>query len=144
VVDPPRDPVLPLIDEALRAWARLPLMVGPGAVPGMPVDPLDVAARLVRAMEEGPTARVEEFAGPEVLSFAELADQGLSARGLPVRRLVRVPIPGRLGRALRAGAALPRGGELGSTTWRAWLERRYGGSRGRKVRLGEAASDHRS
>jgi uncharacterized protein YbjT (DUF2867 family) len=80
----------PLIDEALRAWARLPLMVGPGAVPGMPVDPLDVAARLVRADRGGTNGAVEEFTGPEVLRFAELADQWLSARGLPVRRLVRV------------------------------------------------------
>jgi uncharacterized protein YbjT (DUF2867 family) len=115
----------PLIDAVFRASARLPLMVEPGAAPGMPVDPLDVAKRPVRAIEQGPTARIDEFAGPEVLSFAELAEYGLRPAGCRREGPLRVPIPGRLGRALRAGAALPRGGELGSRTWRTRLERRY-------------------
>jgi nucleoside-diphosphate-sugar epimerase len=71
----------PLIDAVLRASARLPLMVEPGAAPGMPVDPLDVAELPVRAIEQGPTARIDEFAGPEVLSFAELAEYGLRPAG---------------------------------------------------------------
>lgn len=100
----------PLIDAVLRASARLPLMVEPGAAPGRPVDPLDVAKRLVRAIEQGPTARIDEFAGPEVLSFAELAALWASARGLPTRRPPSRADPGtaRPGTPRRRGATARR------------------------------------
>ena len=66
-----------------------------------------------------------EFAGPEVLTFAELSAQWLEATGRRPRRMLSVPVPGALGRAFKSGQAMPASGELGARTWRSWLARRY-------------------
>jgi uncharacterized protein YbjT (DUF2867 family) len=71
----------PLVDRFLEAAARLPVLLAPTDVPGRPVDPRDVAERIARQIARGPSARVEDYAGPETLSFGELADQWLAARG---------------------------------------------------------------
>jgi len=68
---------------------------------------------------------VAEFAGPEVLTFAELSAQWLEVTGRHRRRMITLPVPGDLGRAFRAGRAVPASGELGTQTWRSWLARRY-------------------
>jgi uncharacterized protein YbjT (DUF2867 family) len=116
----------PLIDSVLRVAARLPVLFSPREVPGQPVDPRDVAEHIVAVIERGPSRRAVEFAGPEPLTFGELAAQWSAARGLRSRPLVPVPIPGALGRALRDGRAVPGGGEAGSRTWRSWLQSQYG------------------
>lgn len=116
----------PLLDTVLSWAARLPVLAGPADVPGRPVDPADVAARLIAAIDAGPSLAVAEFAGPEVLTFAQVAAQWLEATGRPRRHLLKVPVPGRLGRAFEAGHAVPVAAELGSQTWRSWLTRRYG------------------
>jgi len=116
----------PLLDTMLSWAARLPVLAGPANVPGRPVDPADVAARLIAAAESGPSLAVAEFAGPEVLTFAELAAQWLEATGRPRRHLLDLPLPGRLGRAFEAGHAVPAAAQLGSQTWHSWLTRRYG------------------
>jgi uncharacterized protein YbjT (DUF2867 family) len=115
----------PLVDRFLEAAARLPVLLGPTDVPGRPVDPRDVAERIARQIARGPSARVEDYAGPETLSFGELAGQWLAARGRR-KRVVHLPIPGRLGRAFRSGAAVPVDAESGARTWRSWLEERTG------------------
>src|SRR6266487_4687107 len=55
----------PLLDTMLSWAARLPVLAGPANVPGRPVDPADVAARLITAVDAGPSLGVAEFAGPE-------------------------------------------------------------------------------
>lgn len=114
----------PLLDAALSATSRLPVVFGPTDVPGQPVDPCDVADRLVQQISAGPSGEVVDLGGPEILSFGELATQWMEVRGRR-KRLLRVPIPGRLGRAFRAGNALAASGGTGTRTWRSWLERRY-------------------
>ncbi len=52
----------PLLDAVFLAAARLPVIAGPADVPGRPVDPRDVAARLVAAVDTGPVGEVADFA----------------------------------------------------------------------------------
>jgi len=115
----------PLVDTAMSWLARLPVLAGPAGISGRPVDPAEVAERLAAAVEAGPSLAVAEFAGPEVLTFAELSAQWLEVTGRHRRRMITLPVPGDLGRAFRAGRAVPASGELGTQTWRSWLARRY-------------------
>jgi uncharacterized protein YbjT (DUF2867 family) len=113
-----------LVDAALTAVGRLPVLLGPADMPGQPVDPRDVAERLVTMLEDGPSHTVTDFGGPETLTFAELADQWLDTRRLR-RRIVQVPVPGRVGRAFRDGLGLASQPPYGRITWREWLARTY-------------------
>lgn len=83
---------------------RLPVALAP-RLSCQPVAVEEVAARLVEIAANPPQGRVPEFGGPEILSFTELAR--LYLRWKRSRRpLVSVPVPGRVGSALRAGAGL--------------------------------------
>jgi hypothetical protein len=48
----------PLVDMAMSWAARLPVLAGPADVPGRPVDPAEVAARLIEAVDSGPSLAV--------------------------------------------------------------------------------------
>jgi uncharacterized protein YbjT (DUF2867 family) len=113
-----------LIDVALRVVGRLPVLLGPAGMPGQPVDPGDVAQRLVIQIADGPSHRVAEFGGPHVLTFAQLAHLWVDARRLR-RRIVEVPVPGRLARAFRDGLALTSQQPTGRITWQEWLAHTY-------------------
>ncbi|WP_419997237.1 SDR family oxidoreductase [Streptomyces boninensis] len=104
--------------------AKLPVLPAPGGMRWQPVDSRDVAARLVELTLGAPAGRVPDLAGPEVYEFAELARGHLRLRGkrrpaLPVR------MPGKVGRAYRAGENLTlRGADTGKRTWEEFLAER--------------------
>ena len=82
------------------------------ALPAMrsrPVAVAEVADALVEAVTAGPLdGYATELAGPEVLWLADMARLVLRRRG-ERRRVLSMPLPGRVGRQLRAGGALPLG-----------------------------------
>lgn len=85
----------------LAGTAMMPLMLVPRCS-FQPVDVRDVAERLVELSEGGPAGRAADMGGPQVLPARELARTYLQ---IARRRLVAtVPVPGRVGRELRAGA----------------------------------------
>ncbi|MCB7135740.1 SDR family oxidoreductase [Cellulosimicrobium marinum] len=89
-----------------------------------PVAAREVAEALVALAERGPSGRVADLAGPEVLRMHDAARRLSRARGLG-RRVVPVPLPGVAGRGLRDGsltAAGDPGATLASTTFDRWLE----------------------
>jgi uncharacterized protein YbjT (DUF2867 family) len=74
-----------------------------------PVAVAEVAEALVEAVTAGPVhGYATELAGPEVLWLADMARLVLRRRGQR-RRVLSVPLPGRVGRQLRGGGALPAG-----------------------------------
>lgn len=83
---------------------RLPVTLAP-RFRMQPVAVEEVAERLVELVEAGPSGRVRDLAGPEQLSFGELARQWNEAhsRRTPVWS---VPVPGEVGRAFSAGIHL--------------------------------------
>lgn len=98
--------------------------IGPfSLVPRMlsqPVAAQEVAEHLVDLVETGPSGRADDLAGPERHDIADLARR--VARG---RRVVPVPLLGKAGRAMRAGALCPQvDGPRGRTTFEEWLAAR--------------------
>ena len=83
--------------------APLPVM------PSRPVAVAEVADALVEAVVAGPlNGYATELAGPEVLRLDDMVRRVLRRRG-ERRWVLPLPLPGRVGRQLRAGGALPLG-----------------------------------
>ncbi|MEO3872949.1 NAD(P)H-binding protein [Nonomuraea sp. B12E4] len=108
--------------EALSATARLGVVIADPGIPVQPVDAGDLARHLVALLRRGPGGRIEEFGGPEVRTMAELAETWLRAGGLR-RRVLRLRVPGRLGRAFRAGHLTTKAQPTGEITWEDHLRR---------------------
>lgn len=99
--------------------------VGPVAlVPTMrsqPVAAREVAVRLVELAEAGPAGRVADLAGPRVERMAELSRRWAATTGAR-GRVLEVPVPGGMGRAMREGTLLAGpGSQLGEQTFDQWL-----------------------
>ncbi|CRK57244.1 hypothetical protein [Alloactinosynnema sp. L-07] len=100
--------------------AKLPVVPVPGGLRLQPVDAADVAARLVELTLGEPAGLVPDLAGPTVYGLGELIQGYLGARG---KRRMKVPvrIPGKAGRAYRAGENLSLDGAVGKRTWEDFL-----------------------
>ncbi|MGK8525424.1 SDR family oxidoreductase [Nocardia asteroides] len=91
-----------LIAAGLHTVERWPVAPLPSDFRFQPVAAVDVARRVAELVEGGPLGRAPDFGGPEVLTMAQLAQVWQEARQRP-RRIVRLPVPGRVGRGYRAG-----------------------------------------
>ncbi len=106
--------------------ARLPVIPVPGGLRFQSVDADEVAARLVELALDTPAGPVPDLAGPAVHGMAELIRGYLRARGKH-RPLVPVRMPGKAGRAYRAGENLSlEGADVGERTWEDFLVERLG------------------
>jgi uncharacterized protein YbjT (DUF2867 family) len=113
----------------VSALAKSPLMPYFSGVRFQPVETAEVARRLTDLALGPPTGLVDEMGGPEVLEMRELARTWLAASGRR-RLLVPMPVGGRAGRAVRAGANLTPGHAVGVRDWADFLAERVGGSAG--------------
>ncbi|WP_435282244.1 SDR family oxidoreductase [Streptomyces koelreuteriae] len=110
----------------VEKMAKLPVFPVPGGLRLQPVDSREVAARLAELTLGAPSGLVPDLAGPHVHTLAELARPYLRLRGRR-RPMLPVRIPGKAGRAYRAGANLTlRGAEEGKRTWEEFLAERLG------------------
>ncbi|MDN4642647.1 SDR family oxidoreductase [Arthrobacter sp. PsM3] len=87
-----------------------------------PIAPADVAAALLEAALEpaGPRHGVRTIGGPEIEEMGEFARQWKAATGSR-GRIVRFPLPGAMGKYLRAGLNLVPEGRHAGETFRGWL-----------------------
>jgi uncharacterized protein YbjT (DUF2867 family) len=106
----------------IRSLGRLPVVPAPRGFLFQPIDVGEVAARVAELALAAPAGRVPDVGGPEVRTFADLTRAYLEAAGLR-RRVVEVPLPGRMARALREGAQLAPDGRYGEIRWEGFLER---------------------
>jgi uncharacterized protein YbjT (DUF2867 family) len=84
----------------------------------------EVAARLCRAIDDGPCGRLRDFGGPEVLPVEEVAEAWIQQPHLYVAlRAIPIYLPGKIAEAFRAGNNTCPDGERGTETWRDWLKR---------------------
>jgi uncharacterized protein YbjT (DUF2867 family) len=104
------------IDELLASARRGPVLPVPMGWRVQPVDVGEVAAHITDVVSRPPTGGVVEYGGPEELAAADLARAWAAAKE-PSAHVVATPIPGKLGSALRDGAALPTSGERGRRTY---------------------------
>ncbi|HWD42919.1 MAG TPA: NAD(P)H-binding protein [Actinomycetota bacterium] len=103
-----------------RQLARLPVIPVAAGFRFQPVDPGEVADRLVELTLGAPAGLVPDLAGPRTYGMGELVRGYLRARGLR-RPIVPLPVPGGAARALRAGANLAPDRAVGRRTWEEFL-----------------------
>jgi uncharacterized protein YbjT (DUF2867 family) len=117
-----------LLERMLARMVERPILLLPADVRMGAVDSDDFAAFVVECVGDGRRGEREDFAGPELLTMRELAEQYLAARGLR-RRTWNAPLPRRIRAALEAGNTSP-GARRGTTTWAEWLRRTHGARAG--------------
>ena len=102
-----------------RKLSRFPVAPVPAGFIVQPVDPRDVAGRLVELALNEPAGRAPDMAGPQVSNWTDLLRGYLEATHRR-RWVLPVRIPGT--RAVRNGALLPPPGHtVGSRTWDQFL-----------------------
>ena len=81
----------------------------------------EVAERLIRLAEDGPSGRAPDLAGPQVEQLSDMVRRYAHAIGFR-GRIPAVSLPGTYGKALRSGALLPGpDADLGTQTYAEWL-----------------------
>lgn len=109
-----------LVLTMVNGLTRLPVALVPAGISFQPIDPDEVAERLVTLSAGPPAGRAADLGGPEVRSMIDLTRAYLRVRGK--RRLVAaVWLPGALVRALRSGANLTPDHADGRRTWEQFL-----------------------
>ncbi|MDG9691428.1 NAD(P)H-binding protein [Streptomyces sp. DH17] len=111
----------------IEKMTKLPFLPVPGGLRLQPVDSREVAARLAELALAAPSGRVPDLTGPEVHDLAALVRPYLTLHGRRRRPHLPVRIPGKAGRAYRAGANLTLdGAQVGRRTWEQFLAERAG------------------
>lgn len=115
-----------LVLTAVQAMSRLPVVPAPGGLRFQPVDVGEVADRMALLAAGEPAGLVRDLAGPETHSLADLARSYLRARRSR-RPFLPVRIPGKAGRAYRAGENLNLDdADRGARTWEEFLSEKLG------------------
>jgi uncharacterized protein YbjT (DUF2867 family) len=109
-----------LLLAVVRQLARLPVVPVPAGFRFQPVDPDEVAARLVELARGAPAGLVPDLAGPRVHDAAALVRAYLRAAGRR-RPILPVRLPGAAAAAFRAGANLAPDRAVGRRTWEEFL-----------------------
>lgn len=112
--------------HSLLAWAfgqaGKARLMPTGSARLQPIEPAVVAARLAEIAHAEPAGRLEDIAGPEVLTLSDLARRWRRADG---RWMLPLPVPmvGKVGRPLREGALCSPDAAAGGPTFEEWLSR---------------------
>jgi uncharacterized protein YbjT (DUF2867 family) len=107
----------------VRQLARLPVVPVPAGWRFQPIDPGEVADRLVELALGAPAGLVPDLGGPRIYELAELVRSYLRATHRH-RPILPVRTPGRAARAVRAGANLAPERAVGRRTWEEFLAER--------------------
>jgi uncharacterized protein YbjT (DUF2867 family) len=108
-----------LLDRMLGKMARLPMVPLPDLAME-PVDTSDFADYLIESVAKGPSGRLADFGGPEVLTLTQLFDHWQQIRKHPARTM-RVPLPSAARDAATAMSVSGPGSRHGKITWAEWL-----------------------
>ncbi len=87
-----------------------------------PISSAEVAAELVKLAVAEPQGVVADLAGPREEQMANLVRAQLAHDTGRAKRVIEIPLPGPMGRAMRDGTLLPGpGARLGTATFTDWL-----------------------
>lgn len=114
-----------LLDWLFSAQRRLPVLLSARGIRVQPVDVHDVAERLAELCARGPLGWAPELGGPRTLPLREFAKLYLEATGNR-RRVVDLPVPGKIAHAYRAGYNLNPDRADGRIEFAEFLADRYG------------------
>lgn len=123
------------IDRLLRGLTLVPLItLLPGDLLAQPVDSSEVAHLLADVVDAGPSGRLPDFGGPDVLSAGAMVRPWLAARGMQ-RLSIPLHVPGKAAQGFRLGQnTCPDAPRRGAITWAEWLRRTYPASSLRALR----------
>jgi uncharacterized protein YbjT (DUF2867 family) len=114
-----------LMETFLAAFAKPPfLAMVPYRWQFQPVDPREVAARLVEVVVKKPAGRLRDFGGPETRDFKSIAESWLKARKLN-KKLVPLPVPFKFSRQFASGVLLTPDHKDGTITFEQYLAEKY-------------------
>jgi uncharacterized protein YbjT (DUF2867 family) len=111
-----------LINSVFSIQRLSPVLWAVRGVRFQPIDTRDVARRLVELIGAEPAGRAPDIGGPAVHTHAELARIHLAARG-GRRKVVQMPIPGRIIAGYRSGANLAPQNAVGTIGYADYLAR---------------------
>lgn len=115
----------PLMETFLGGFSALPLFATvPFKWKFQPIDPRDVATRLVEVVTHEPAGMLPDFGGPEERNFWSIAESWLRARKLN-KRLINLPIPFKFSRQFAEGRLLCPEHKDGKITFEQYLEEKY-------------------
>lgn len=109
-----------LIALVLQSAGRLPVVPLPLDFRFQPIAAADTADRLAELAAAGPAGRVPDIGGPQVRTLDDLVRTWRAHRGRP-RRVVRLPLPGRVARGFRQGDNTCPDQAVGTITWEQFL-----------------------
>jgi hypothetical protein len=112
-----------LLAEFCRRTQALPVTPVPRGFVFQPVDTGEVAARLAQIAVGPPLGRAADMGGPDVRPFEDLVRAYHAMRRGRSARIVRFPVPGRIGRAFREGLHTCPDHATGTVTWEDYLAR---------------------
>jgi len=114
-----------LMETFLEGFAKPPFIaVVPFKWQFQPVDPSEVAARLVEVVLQEPAGRIPDFGGPEARDFESIAESWLKARKLS-KKLVPLPLPFKFSRQFASGVLLTPEHKDGKITFEQYLKEKY-------------------
>jgi uncharacterized protein YbjT (DUF2867 family) len=112
-----------LLLKTVEQMAKLPVIPVPAGFRFQPIDPGEVADRLVDLALGAPAGLVPDMGGPRVYEMAKLVRGYLQARHM-YRPILPIWLPGKAARAFRAGANLAPDRAVGRRTWEEFLATR--------------------
>ena len=104
----------------VRLLGRGPVALAPKKFLLQPIDIGEVADRLAELALAGAAGRVPDVGGPEIKTFADFARTYLEAASIK-KRVLEVPVPGKMSRAWRKGAQVCPDQRYGRITWEEFL-----------------------
>ena len=113
------------VDMLTAGLARLPIMLIPTDFRFQTMETGEVADVIVAGIQSGQNGRWPDLAGPKMMTWGEMAQSWLAAQGQQ-RRIVRIPVLGKVGAGFRAGYNCAPQRPSGHITWEAWLQSEKG------------------
>ncbi|MCW4465140.1 SDR family oxidoreductase [Glutamicibacter sp. MNS18] len=106
--------------QMVQRMGRGPVQLAPIML-SQPIAGTEVADELIRLAESGPEGEVADLAGPREEKMPRMVKAYREASGSPARVLA-VPVPGAMGKAMRDGSLLAgQGARLRTLTFDDWL-----------------------
>ena len=113
-----------LVDALLRISDKWPVLGLAADFRLQPVDARDVARYLCSCVQQGPAGMLPYYGGPEVLTLDDMARVWLDARN-EHKRILKIPLPGKTARSIRAGKLTCPEEKRGTITWGQWVRETY-------------------
>jgi uncharacterized protein YbjT (DUF2867 family) len=109
------------VDYLLGQAARTPfVMLLPAGFHVQSVAEDEVAARILRALDDGPRGRLRDFAGPQATTLAQATATWKSVRRVK-KAVLPLWLPGGTAAAFRAGSNVASDADQGTLRWKDWL-----------------------